>query len=217
MVAASEETVADAQAKWKGAEVSVEDVDGGICITVGLPHVVDMSVKIEPRYRRAVQIRAKRLPFTEEQLAEAALGDETRRPGLVKRPAKAAPPAAPPPRVRPAVRQLRLRPAPVPDRVRAPAKLRRVDAAILAAQPGATKGERVVGRHRHVARPAGCVARVVPEGDGHARLARWRDEGSHAVCIGVAPTRDELAVRRCGPAVLRQPCVVATNLLPRRE
>lgn len=66
------QTVMHARHLWAQEIVgNVDDVKDGICISLYLPDLVDMSVKVKDD-RKTLSISAKRRPFTQEELAAEA-------------------------------------------------------------------------------------------------------------------------------------------------
>lgn len=51
---------------WEDAEAEVEDVSGGICITILLPFMNSINVKISGRRKNRVELEARRTTFSEE-------------------------------------------------------------------------------------------------------------------------------------------------------
>merc|ERR1711916_246704 len=54
------------QQVWEDAEAEVEDVSGGICITILLPFMNSIKVKIAGRRKNRVELEARRTTFSEE-------------------------------------------------------------------------------------------------------------------------------------------------------
>ena len=55
-------------ALWENAEGEVEDVDGGICITLLLPHLRDLQVALH-EHRRVVEVQARRMVIRSDKTA----------------------------------------------------------------------------------------------------------------------------------------------------
>ena len=52
---------------WEEADAEVEDVAGGICITILLPYMADLKVNIVGRRKNKVELEARRTTFIEEK------------------------------------------------------------------------------------------------------------------------------------------------------
>lgn len=59
---------------WEDAEAEVEDVAGGICITILLPFMNNIKVTIAGRRKNRVELEARRTTFSEE--SESSKRDE---------------------------------------------------------------------------------------------------------------------------------------------
>ena len=55
---------------WETTDAEVEDIAGGICITILLPFMQNMSLKITGRKRNKIELLVKRTIFREENIDE---------------------------------------------------------------------------------------------------------------------------------------------------
>lgn len=58
--------------RWKSPRTEIEDVKGGICISIHLPCLANLSVKLQSD-RKTIAVRAKRTSFHEADLAAVGL------------------------------------------------------------------------------------------------------------------------------------------------